>query len=84
MDLKARLRGQGENLQTLLKGASVSASVLRVSRDTTYTILGSVFKDLEKQQEKLQEYCDQMKELIELLENVDTKSEDDEGEKRSL
>ena len=77
-DFKARLRDQGESIQSLLKGASVAASVLRVSRDTSYTIMDSVFKDLEKQQEKLQEYCDAMKELVELLENVDTKTEGDD------
>lgn len=77
-DFKARLRDQGENIRSLLKGASVAASVLRVSRDTSYTIMDSVFKDLEKQQEKLQEYCDAMKELVELLENVDTKTEDED------
>lgn len=83
MDFKTRLTAldsKEQSLQEMLDNTATSYSALAAAFNTSFILLKSAIDSLGKQQQKIQEYSNEVKELAELMKSMDTESDDDDDD----
>lgn len=82
-DFKTRLTAldsKEHSLQEMLDNTATSYSALAAAFNTSFILLKSAIDSLGKQQQKIQEYSNEVKELAELMKSMDTMSDDDDDD----
>ena len=82
-DFKTRLTAldsKEQSLQEMLDNTATSYSALAAAFNTSFILLKSAIDSLGKQQQKIQEYSNEVKELAELMKSMDTESDDDDDD----